>query len=162
MTAGRRKHKDDFIRCAGDVFMSIKRRARTLISDAKTDLTIEQIIVLSILEEGDGLRLKEVAELSDREKTTTTRMIDGLERKNLLVRIPDQNDRRQKLIYLTHEGKKRMAQLEAFKPEVERRMLIGVPDDKVQTAMEVLKRAVENLDDDNLWADSPIPINRSL
>lgn len=69
------------------------------------DLTSEQAIVIMRLSIQDGLTQQELSDAIFKEKSSVKRLIDNLERKNMIVRIMDQNDRRNKRIHLTHGGR---------------------------------------------------------
>ncbi len=103
---------DEFLRAVARCWLSFKGVARQYLKEQGWDLTFEQAMTLSMLQEEDGLNLKAIAEKTDRDRTTTTRMIDGLEKRDMVVRVPDQNDNRQKRIYLTRNGRKYMEDLD--------------------------------------------------
>ena len=68
------------------------------------DVTCEQWSIIVNLGKKNGLSQQELAGLTCKDKTSMTRLIDNMEKHNLVVRIPDKNDKRQKLIYLTKKG----------------------------------------------------------
>lgn len=74
-------------------------------SESGYDVTCEQWSVLVNLWRNNGQSQQELAGTTCKDKTSMTRLIDGLEKRNLVVRTPDKVDRRQKLIYLTNKGK---------------------------------------------------------
>lgn len=78
---------------------------------AGLNVTGEQWTVLVQLWGDDGLNQQEIACKVGKDKASITRLVDGLEKRNLVVRISDKNDRRNKLIYLTKEGKRVKEQL---------------------------------------------------
>jgi MarR family transcriptional regulator, organic hydroperoxide resistance regulator len=98
---------EELLRTIAQSWLIIRQKAKTLLSELHYDLTFEQIFVMQILQEEDGIPLGLLAEKADRERTTISRMVDGLEKRNLAVRIADKNDKRQKFVYLTKLGKKR-------------------------------------------------------
>lgn len=69
------------------------------------DITAEQAIIIMKLYQKEGISQQELSDALFKDKSSVKRLIDNMERKNLIVRIPDQNDGRNKLIYLTHGGK---------------------------------------------------------
>jgi DNA-binding MarR family transcriptional regulator len=75
------------------------------LSDNGFDITSEQAIVIMTLYQKDGIAQQEIATAVFKDKSSVKRLIDNMERKNWIVRVPDKNDRRNKLIYLTHGGK---------------------------------------------------------
>ena len=88
------------------------RAARSLVNrlnhnfaEAGHDVTAEQWGLLLELWHQDGQCQQHLANNAGKDKTSIIRLIDGLEKRNLVVRIPCQIDRRHKLIYLTNRGK---------------------------------------------------------
>src|SRR4051812_7898422 len=75
------------------------------------DVTCEQWSVLVNLGKKNGQSQQDLAGLTCKDKTTMTRLIDNMEKHSLVVRIPDKDDKRQKLIYLTKKGQDLQAKL---------------------------------------------------
>lgn len=73
----------------------------------ETSLTPPQYSVLNALGvKGEkGLSLSQLADLSYSSRPTMTYLIDTLERKKLVKKVPNPNDRRSLLVKLTSEGK---------------------------------------------------------
>mgnify|MGYP000232884807 CR=1 FL=1 len=69
------------------------------------DLTKEQMIVLKKLHDQDGLNQNELAFLTLRNKSSLTRLLTKMERKNYIFRKHSKEDKRIKNVYLTHFGK---------------------------------------------------------
>ncbi len=69
------------------------------------DITPEQWGVLNCLWEEDGQTQTEIAERILKDKTNLTRMLDVMEREELVERHPHERDRRSYRIYLTPKGK---------------------------------------------------------
>jgi len=69
------------------------------------DLTRAQWIVLKRLHDQDGQTQNDLALITDRNKASLTRLIHTMERKDLVVRISDEQDKRINRIYLTERGK---------------------------------------------------------
>lgn len=70
------------------------------------DLTPEQWGALNFLLSSPGSSLTEMAELAFRDKTSMSRLIDGLTKKKLVQRSVDPQDRRTCRLHLTEEGEK--------------------------------------------------------
>ena len=69
------------------------------------DITPEQWGVLNCLWEEDGQTQTEIAERILKDKTNLTRMLDIMEREELVERRPHERDRRSYRIYLTLKGR---------------------------------------------------------
>ena len=58
-----------------------------------------------IVHQASGLQSQQdLAGITCKNKTSMTRLIDNMEKRSLVVRIPNSADKRQKLIYLTKKG----------------------------------------------------------
>ena len=68
------------------------------------NVTPEQYLVLDILWEKQSLSQQNIADLIQKDKNSVTKIIDSLEKKNLVNRVVDQKDRRINKIELTKEG----------------------------------------------------------
>ncbi len=68
------------------------------------NLTLEQSRVLFTLFIQDGRLQQEISDLLFQEKSSTSRLIDSLERKGYVQRKQSEQDERQKLIFLTPAG----------------------------------------------------------
>ena len=69
------------------------------------DVTPEQWAVLNRLWEQDGLSQVDLAERTFKDKPGTTRILNLLEKKEIVVRRPDESDRRVLRVFLTRIGK---------------------------------------------------------
>jgi len=81
---------------------------RALLNNFKKNnitLTKEQWTILGVLWQDDGCSQQTLADRTYKDKPGITRLIDNLEKENLVERRPDAKDRRLNLIFLTPEGK---------------------------------------------------------
>ena len=135
-----------FLKSIGTCFMALKRCSSRLLSRKPFDLSMEQILVLFILRHEEGLHLTQLAEKCDRDKTTATRMVRGLEKRNLVVKVPGKIDTRRKLIYLTHLAKEKLKELAPFTEEIRSIALNGLDPGDVKRAQDVLDKVAKNLE----------------
>ncbi|WP_028561950.1 MarR family winged helix-turn-helix transcriptional regulator [Paenibacillus pinihumi] len=68
------------------------------------DLFPEQWAVLHRIRQKDGMIQKEIGEKSQKDKPTTTRILDALEAKGFITKKPGLNDRRSFQVYITDSG----------------------------------------------------------
>ena len=71
----------------------------------ETNLTPPQYVVLSLLWQKDGRPFKELAAAVQCTRATMTGIVDTLEKKGLVTRAPNLDDRRSLLVTLTKQGK---------------------------------------------------------
>ena len=143
--AHREPRRTQLTRAISRSWLSIKQAGRRLLAELNYDLTFEQLMVLFILADRDGQNLRALASQADRNRTTMTRMIDGLERRNLVVRVPGRDDRRNKIVYLTRSGRKMTEALETESVTFENQAFKGVSLKQTEEAVKVLNRISENL-----------------
>ena len=109
------------------------------------DVTCEQWGVLVNLSHNNGQTQKELAGVSCKDKTSITRLIDGMEKRDLVVRIPDKKDGRQKLIYLTNKGKELQRKLLYLVKKTLEEGQSGIPATNLRICKDVLRRVAKNL-----------------
>lgn len=145
---GHKKNPEDVKELLDSIFFcffAIKRYGKRILEQKVFDLTLEQVIVLKILADCEGINLSELAEAADRDKTTTSRMVTGLEKRNLVVRVPDKSDSRQKLIYLTHDAKAKLEELDDLKYLMEEAAYKDITPEEQQAAMQTLLKVARNV-----------------
>ena len=69
------------------------------------DISMDQWMILGPIWQLESPSQKELGEICFRDKPSITRIIDSLEKKSLVVRVPDQIDHRIKRVILTNAGK---------------------------------------------------------
>lgn len=93
----------------------------------------------------DGRYQKEFSEMMCRDKGTIARIIQGMERENLVVRIADESDKRSKRIFLTHKGKNLKDELIPLALETTLEAVQDIPEEEIFICKKVLKKIFENL-----------------
>jgi len=95
-----------------EVKNNLKHRILVKIRESSTNLSFEMAEVLGYLWKNDGINQREIADLTFRDKSSMTYLVDNLVERNFVTRVEDKNDRRNKLIYLTQEGQDLKEQLQ--------------------------------------------------
>ncbi len=83
----------------------LRRRLQAKIKEHQLDISFELVEILAYLWRKDGVNQQEIADIIIKDKSSTTYLIDNLVKRDLVKRMEDGNDRRNKLIYLTPEGR---------------------------------------------------------
>ena len=109
------------------------------------DITTEQYRVLVNLWNKDGQNQQELAEATRKDKTSMTRILNRLEKRNLVVRVPNHLDNRNKLVYLTNKGKKIPEALANLAKQTLSEALVGLPEKKIEMCKDVLCEVFDNL-----------------
>jgi len=129
----------------GKASTAIARRLQKKFNSAGLNLTIEQWSVLYHLWKQEGISQQELCKATFRDKPSITRLVDNLEKLELVKRVPSDNDRRINLIYLTKLAQKLQEQSMELAEETLNEALETVPAEKIEVCKEVLQIVYDNL-----------------
>jgi len=129
----------------GKASTAIARRLQKKFNTAGLNLTIEQWSVLYHLWKEDGKSQQELCNATFRDKPSITRLVDNLEKLQLVKRVASESDRRINRIYLTRMAQKLQEQTMGLAEETLNEALGGVPADKVDVCKTVLQIVYDNL-----------------
>lgn len=82
----------------------MKQSFAKMLQANNAEITVDQWVVLQLLERESGLNQLDIAARSFKDAPTITRMLDLLEQKGLLLRLPDPSDRRKFIVEISEEG----------------------------------------------------------
>jgi DNA-binding MarR family transcriptional regulator len=111
---------------------------------ASLEVTAAQFSILKIVLKGNAQSACELCKFMDYDRGAMSRMIDRLESKNLIRRVPMAHTRRTMALEVTAAGKAAFPKMEACLDRVVGRLLKGVTKTQVREAEKVLKRMLEN------------------
>lgn len=86
---------------SGKVTNAINRTLLGKLKEAEIDVTPAQVSILYTLWHKDGLSQKEISEQTAKDKPSVTRLLDNMEKLELVERKVDKKDRRANKIFLT-------------------------------------------------------------
>ena len=112
------------------------------------NLTWEQFEVLMHLRLKEGQRQQHLAEKLYKDKTTMTRLLKNVEALNLLKRLKNSKDQREKLVYLTNSGEKLLKILTGIAHGVLRKTQTGIDPKDLDICRNVLRRAHKTLSEE--------------
>ncbi|MFH1052239.1 MAG: MarR family winged helix-turn-helix transcriptional regulator [bacterium] len=142
------KNKDKSVGTAiGRTLRVFKNTMQKHFEDAGFKLSVEQWLILLLLKMQDGRTQQELCNAAVKEKTTVTRLIDALEKKQMLLRVKDKNDRRNNLIYITDTGRQAEEILTPIAFTINEKAVKGFKKDEIAHLLDMLNRMVENLSD---------------
>lgn len=108
------------------------------------DITSEQWAVLNRLWEKDGVTQKDLAEKTFKDQANIGRILDKLEKKELIRRCVDTEDRRVLIVFLTQEGLKLRKELIPLASEVLNLAQKDISEKEVKVLETVLKKILRN------------------
>ncbi|HRP31929.1 MAG TPA: MarR family transcriptional regulator [Agriterribacter sp.] len=124
---------------------AIARRLQKNFKQQRIDITIEQWSVLYHLWKQDGMSQQELCNASFRDKPSITRLVDNLEKLNLVTRVASKDDRRINRIYLSEAAWALRDQTMEMANQTLNEALGGVSEEEIETCKSVLQRVYDNL-----------------
>lgn len=129
----------------GKTMKMIDNHIQDLFYEQNISLTKTQWILLKKLHEKDGVPQQELAFLTGRDKTSLTRLVNTMEKKNLVARIPSKLDKRINHIFLTKNGeslfKESLPIIEKFITALQE----NISEEEINSTIAVIKKVQENL-----------------
>lgn len=123
----------------------LRQYVQVKIKDHGLNITFEMLEVMSILWNKDRINQQEIADKTLRDKSSMTYLIDNLVKRNMVIRVEDENDRRNKLIYLTKDGKQLQEQLKPWLNEVYEMATFDVDITDLKNNVAILDQMISNL-----------------
>lgn len=123
-----------------DIYLNAK------LSESGISLTRQQVILLKTLMHEGPLKQNDLAFVTDRDKTSLTRLLSTLEKKNLVARISSSEDKRANLVHLTKNGEKVLNETVPVLLTIVRELQKGIPNDDCETVIRVMKQIQENIE----------------
>ncbi len=128
------------------VTMAFRQFIQQKLKMAKLDLTFEMLQVLSYLSDHEGINQQEIANATVKDKASLTYLIDNLTSRGLVYRQEDEQDRRNKLIFLTPKARELLeVTLIPYVDEMYSSSIRGVEPAELKTVIDVMKKITWNL-----------------
>jgi len=122
------------------VFMADKFKQHNM------NMSVEQFVILKLLYKEDGQQQNDLALVTERHKASLTRILDNMENKHLVTRIPDSNDKRVKRIYLTKHGRMYFESTLPVIHEAMKEIQKGLTENEITSLISILKKVQSNID----------------
>ncbi len=135
---------------AGNMFSQIKRISDRIFERILAEKNIDafngaQGRILYVLWQEEHISLKNIADRTGLAATTLTSMIDRMEHSGLVIRIPDQNDRRQILLALTDKARNLRQDYTAVSEQMTKIVYAGFSTEEILLCESMLQRIHDNL-----------------
>ena len=111
---------------------------------AQFDITAPQLIVLASVANGEAGSASQLCKSISYDPGAMTRMIDRLEQKGLVRRVPRPDDRRAMTLEMTAAGRALYPQLLAAKERVQAHFLRGFGKEEIAMLERLLNRLLDN------------------
>lgn len=123
----------------------IKYFAKEL-SRNEINLTPEQYLVMDILWDADVMSQQSIADIIQKDKNSVTKFIDSLEKKGLVYRVVNKEDRRVNNIMVSEEGKKLKTKTTEVAIKMMRNVLDNIKEEDLMAFDKVMMQIKDNID----------------
>lgn len=123
----------------------MKQFFQQTLTAAGADITIDQWVVLQVLNQEDGLSQFHIAQATFKDAPTITRIIDLLCKKALTQRTTDPDDRRRFRIQLTSKGRQTIAEVLPIIERAREKAWKGLDQQQMGELMGTLDMVFKNL-----------------
>jgi len=125
----------------------MKQFFQRILTEADTDITVDQWVILQQLEQEDGRSQLELARATFKDAPTVTRIIDLLAQKKLVRREPDPSDRRRFRIMLTPMGRQKIETVMPLVIQFRKAAWAGLSNQQIEDLVDALNTIFDNLND---------------
>jgi DNA-binding MarR family transcriptional regulator len=123
----------------------LRKYIQVKIKEHGINITFEMLEVMGCLWKKDGINQQEIADLTLRDKSSMTYLLDNLVKRKMVKRVEDENDRRNKLIYLTAEGNNLKEHLNPWVAEVYGIAAEGISARELQESLALVNKMTGNI-----------------
>ncbi|SEG46942.1 MarR family winged helix-turn-helix transcriptional regulator [Flavobacterium urumqiense] len=109
-----------------------------------SDITVDQCLLLIILDKNSNYSQKEIAELIFKDNASITRIIELMVKKNYLTRKINELDRRKFNLEITEKGKKTIELLSPIINKNRQNALDGLSQDEMEFLDKILTKIILN------------------
>ncbi len=110
------------------------------------NLTPEQYLVMDTLWDDGILSQQELADKLNKDKNSVTKLIDALEKKNLVKRVSDAHDRRINMIHFTDHSLTIKDRITEIAIETTNSIIKDIPEEDLKTLVKVLLKMADNME----------------
>jgi len=110
------------------------------------NLTSEQWSLLVSLHNEEGISQKELAERTEKDPANVTRILDQLERKGLVRRVTNPEDRRSFRMFVTEAGREAAVELMPVEAQFVQDILIDIPQAEIEAFKAFMQKVNRNIE----------------
>lgn len=124
----------------------LRQKIQACVNEHDKDLSVELVEILGLLSRNDGINQQEIANRVSKDKSSITYLINSLVKRELVVRVAYKNDRRNKQIFLTSEGKKLIEKVYPWALELYKKAAGDLHEEEINKALLLVRKMTANLE----------------
>ena len=122
----------------------MKQRLQRKFNELELGITVDQWLILDVLLKKDGVSQYSIAQKTYKDAPTVTRIIDLLEKKSLIERRTDLEDRRKYSIFLSEKGRAKTERVLPLVQEYRKKGWEGLEKEDFEKLKEILTTIQQN------------------
>jgi DNA-binding MarR family transcriptional regulator len=134
-----------FGRSINELRMAFRKHMQGKIRSLDLHLTFEMLEVMICLWRQDGVNQQVIADITLRDKSAMTYLVDNLMKRKMIRREEDARDRRNKLIFLSPEGRQLQETLQPWVSEMYERATANMDADTLIAGKDIIENMIKNL-----------------
>ena len=127
--------------------ITLRKRLTKLFRNNGIDLTPEEFAILSRVWENEGILQNDLVDITLKDKTRVTRLLNNLQKKTLIYRVTNAQDKRKLFVFITDEGRSLQAIILPVLGDLMKEVSKGIPLEDLEITQRVLKQIFSNLND---------------
>jgi DNA-binding MarR family transcriptional regulator len=135
----------EFGRSVTEMKNFIRQHIQVKIREHNINITFEMLEVMACLWKKDGINQQEIADITLRDKSSMTYLIDNLVKRQMVKRVEDEVDRRNNLIFLTDEGNELRNTVTPWVAEVYQMATVDVDRKVLEDGVVMVNKMINNL-----------------
>ncbi|ACF13630.1 transcriptional regulator, MarR family [Chloroherpeton thalassium ATCC 35110] len=128
----------------GNAHIMLRKVMIFYLKEHNLNFTPEQLIILKRLRFENGLTQNEIAHHLLRDSASITRIIDGLEKRNLVVRKKIATDRRANQVFITEAGEDVLNRIFPLAMKLNAQFMEGLDESEIEVFKKVIGKILEN------------------
>lgn len=130
----------------GEIKNRLRQKIQAKINEYDSDLSFELIEILGLLWRNNGINQQEISNKISKDKSSVTYLINSLVKRELVERVENKNDRRNKQIFLSVKGREIVETVYPWALEFYQKAVNDINEDDIKKAFFLVKKMTTNLE----------------
>lgn len=130
----------------GEMKSRLRQKIQAKINEYDPDLSFELIEILGLLSRNNGINQQEISSKVSKDKSSITYLINNLVKRELVERVENTTDRRNKQIFLTVKGNEIVETVYPWALELYKKAADDLNEDDINNALLLVKKMTANLE----------------
>lgn len=123
----------------------LKQYTSLMLKQSQIGLTPEQFLLIDVLWNEGKMTQQQLADTMQKDKNSITKLIDALEKKELLIRVQSKRDRRANIIVLTEKAEQMKLDTKEKGISLLEKILEGISEEELRNFLATLNKLSDNM-----------------